>query len=170
MAMMNYDLGKNFIMFDGKDGTYVVYDETQVNEIGRFYTDLEAKKYIKTMKKKEDKMDFQVGDKVVCLLNGNGVVVKNYSDTDYPILVLFNNKNNCRYTKNGKIYDRDEYPCLFHEGTDINIRPAEPKRYPWVNIYLGGDNICGGAMWNTKDDAMQNIRENNGKYIDTIQH
>ncbi len=116
-------------------------------------------------------MDFQVGDKVVCLLKGSGEVVSISDSTVYPIEVLFWNDASDLYTINGYLHDGDEYPCLFHESTEINIKPAQPKRYPWVNIYVS-DNGCAeiGKPHPTLRRAKDSVSYvKNGFYVDTIQ-
>lgn len=114
-------------------------------------------------------MDFQVGDKVVCLLNGVGKVFKIESG-GYPVVVEFINGNIGLYTKEGRLEILNKFPSLFHEGTKINIKAAKPKRYPWVNIYV---DKCGevmpGVPLSTKEMALKNIRKTGCKYIDTIQ-
>ena len=171
----NDDWVINFITFDGKDGKYIAWDETQANEIGRFYSDLEAKKavlrYAKTLNKKENKMDFKVGDKVIDLVSGKGIVTKIDDNDNYPVTVVIDSRREETYTEDGYRLKRDEIPSLYHEGTEINIAPAEPKRYPWVNIYFNEKKEASmGAPHPTEQIAKDRISDcHTGFYVDTIQ-
>jgi hypothetical protein len=156
-------------------GWYIAWDETQANELGRFRSYGEAKaavlEYAETLRKKEPKMDFKVGDKVVCLLNGTGIVFDICGDGSiYSVVVEFDNEYFESYTTEGKLDEDNKFPCLFHEGTEINIKPAEPKQYPWVNIYVREDGECiSGISLSTRELALKNVGITGGKYVDTIQ-
>jgi hypothetical protein len=161
--------------FDGKDGKYIAWDETQANEIGRFYSKLEAKKavlkYVKTLNKKENNMDFKVGDRVIGLASGKGIVTKIDDNSNYSVTVEFAYGREENYTENGYWVESDIIPSLYHEGTEINITPAEPKRYPWVNIYFSekeGAEI--GIQHPTEQRAKDSVSYvKSGFYVDTIQ-
>lgn len=115
-------------------------------------------------------MDFQVGDEVVCLLNGAGKVIS-VDVGNYPINVRFLTGIDITYTKTGYLYADNEFPCLFHKGTEVNIKPAKPKRYPWVNIYVMEDGTYYVEEgFSNKKHALNNCYCNNlWKYVDTIQ-
>jgi hypothetical protein len=67
--------------------------------------------------------------------------------------------------------ESDIIPSLYHEGTEINITPAEPKRYPWVNIYFSEKE---GAEIGIQHPTQQRAKDSvsyvkSGFYVDTIQ-
>ena len=68
----------------------------------------------------------KVGDKVMCLLNGEGVVTE-VTNEDYSIEVRFS--DDCDwYTEDGRLW-ADKNQCLFYAGTKVTIEPAaEPER------------------------------------------
>jgi hypothetical protein len=72
-------------------------------------------------------MSFQVGDRVIDLTIGEGVVVSDDGPGDYPIAVGFNDGTSS-YTENGKRF-ASRLPTLYHAGTQI-IPAPEPKRKP----------------------------------------
>lgn len=115
-------------------------------------------------------MDFQVGDKVVCLLNGKGIVCDIVIENIYSVKVRFDNEYFDLYTKDGKVDTDNEYPCLFHEGTEINIKPVQPKRYPWVTIYILDGMPKISAARDSKEESLIYIATDSAwEYVDTIQ-
>lgn len=73
--------------------------------------------------------NFKVGDKVVCLLNGEGVVGWIEADVEesvYPLWVDFNSGAREQYTLNGYMLEDNKFQCLFPKGTVITppIVPA----------------------------------------------
>lgn len=121
-------------------------------------------------------MDFQVGDEVECLLNGDGVVKNTFGD-NYPIYVKFKDGSLEYYTKEGKYFERSPNKVLFHkgsikhEGSKIIIDPVKSERGQWVNVYLDSDgNPFFGALRGSKEEA--DTRRSEGEdfnYITTIQ-
>jgi hypothetical protein len=62
--------------------------------------------------------DFKVGDRVTCLLYGDGVVTAESSCDKYPITVSFDSGESNGYTSEGKYYAEDATQrVLFHAGT-----------------------------------------------------
>jgi hypothetical protein len=171
----NDDWVIKFITFDGKDEKYIAWDETQANEISRFYSKLEAKKavlkYAKTLNKKEHNMDFKVGDKVFDVTRGAGTVIETAKEGEFSVEVYLDTHVYETYTEKGYWMESDIIPSLYHKGTEINITPAEPKRYPWVNIYFNekkGADI--GIPYPTEQIAKDRISDyHTGFYVDTIQ-
>lgn len=62
----------------------------------------------------------KVGDKVYCLINGEGVISKIIGNGTYPIRVSFDegNSRDC-YTRIGKIFDTTSHPSLYHSKPEI---------------------------------------------------
>lgn len=167
---------ENFITYDGLNYLFVAWDETQANALGKFDSYKEAKEavltYAKTLNKKESTMDFQVGDEVFCLLGGEGVVVGINNGNTYPITVDFGTGYVTEYNEEGYIYHEDKNPCLYHKGTVVTIKPAQPKRHKWINIYSDnhGNYVVGGA-YTSEANALKCTKNPilDYKYVDTIQ-
>jgi len=74
---------------------------------------------------------------------------------------------------NGKESETDLQPSLFHAGTKITIEEAQPKRWPWVNVYRDKfDKICISLItYPSKEIAKQDLRPLVGgdTYLHTIQ-
>lgn len=59
--------------------------------------------------------EFKFGDRVVCALNGYGVVVSIGTSRDYPVIVSFENDTYFEaYTYDGKEREKHIRQCLFH--------------------------------------------------------
>ena len=119
-------------------------------------------------------MDFQVGDEVFCLLNGEGVVVEVNNYEVHPVTVDFGMDCIIDYRSDGYLCNGDKNPCLYHKGTVVTIKPAQPKRerYKWVNIYSDNNGNCIlGATYNSEVNARDSIGciVPGYKYVDTIQ-
>jgi len=107
--------------------------------------------------------EFKVGDEVVDLTKGEGVVTEIFlEELCYPIYVNFEKSNTNtlivgNYTYDGKNMERDLYPSLYHKGTEINIKPAKPKRPKWINLYYNKDSstVNTGIFRNTKKEAKK---------------
>lgn len=61
----------------------------------------------------------KVGDKVFCLLNGEGVIIY-IDDGSYPICVEFNSYRES-YLNDGRINENNSFPTLYHRKFDIRI-------------------------------------------------
>lgn len=118
-------------------------------------------------------MNFQVGDEVFCLLNGEGVVVEFINDSSYrPVVVKFAGGRLEHYSLDGHFAISNKNPCLYHKGTVVTITPAQPKRYKWVNIYSDNNGNCLlGATYNSEATARDSIGciVPGYKYVETIQ-
>lgn len=117
-------------------------------------------------------MDFQVGDEVFCLLNGEGVVAVITPSSTYPVTVDFGMDCIIEYGADGRLYHENKNPCLYHKGTVVTIKPAQPKRYKWVNVYVNTDGDCEFSdKYYSEIAARELIFCNipNYKYVDTIQ-
>ena len=80
---------------------------------------------------------FYIGDKVFCLINGNGVVIDKYI---YGVKCKFDNKE-VTYTNEGKYYVELPIQTIYH-GQDLNIIVKETEyEYKIAYIYLGCINI-----------------------------
>ena len=74
----------------------------------------------------------KVGDKVFCLLNGEGIICDINTTYDYPIRVMFNNiKEDYNYL--GFLYETHFIPALYHNKFDIQI-PEEAYSQPLPDI------------------------------------
>jgi hypothetical protein len=120
-------------------------------------------------------MDFQVGDEVFCLLNGEGVVVEiNNNSLYHQVIVKLTSGRLENYTQEGHYSICNKNPCLYHKGTVVTIKSAQPKRerYKWVNIYSDNNGNC---LLGTTYNSEANARDSIGcivpgyKYVDTIQ-
>ena len=118
-------------------------------------------------------MDFQVGDEVFCLLNGEGVVAVITPSSIYPVTVDFGMDYIIEYGADGHLYHEDKNPCLYHKGTVVTIKPAQPTRYKWINIYSDNNGDCvPGFTYDSEANARGNIYNpcfSDCKYVDTIQ-
>lgn len=117
-------------------------------------------------------MNFQVGDEVFCLLGGEGVVTAINNGNNYPVTVDFGTGYVTEYNEDGYIYHEDKNPCLYHKGTVVTIKPAQPKRYKWVNIYSDNNgNYLLGTTYNSEANALDSIGciVPGYIYVDTIQ-
>lgn len=116
--------------------------------------------------------DFQVGDEVFCLLNGEGVVTKITPGMIYPVIVDFGRGFSVSYNDDGYLESSAITPCLYHKGTVVTIKPALPKRYPWVNIYSDNNGNCFvGVNYMSKICALESTESRilGYRYVDTIQ-
>ena len=118
-------------------------------------------------------MDFQVGDEVFCLLNGEGVVVEVNNDDVHPVTVYFGTDCIIDYCSDGYLCPGDKNPCLYHKGTVVTIKPAQSMRYKWVNVYSNktGDCIFAGTYTSeAKARELSHVTIHTSyKYVDTIQ-
>ena len=55
---------------------------------------------------------FKVGQKVICKVYGEGVVVGVDAGEIYPVDVEFITGESDAYTSDGKLYEDDDEPCL----------------------------------------------------------
>jgi len=115
---------------------------------------------------------FEIGDEVIDWRIGNGVVIDIYDGGVYSVVVKFNNEETeCyTYTKDGKLVLNDTNRSLYHKGTEFIIKPAEPKRSKWVNLFLmEGGLIKIGVTYTTKKEATIPIADGARGYIKTIE-
>jgi len=80
---------------------------------------------------------FQEGDMVIAprLWKGSFPLCSFVNDHPFPISVRIDNGTEYSFTDDGKEWPADLEPSLYHAGTKITIEEAEPKRWPWVNVY-----------------------------------
>jgi hypothetical protein len=78
---------------------------------------------------------FKVGDKVVDVLRGKGMVFKIKNERHYPITVRFGKcVRHYTYTLDG-MYNTDHiYPSLFHDNNYKSPSCDEPKRLPELKV------------------------------------
>jgi hypothetical protein len=97
---------------------------------------------------------FQIGDRVMTLARGSGVVVSDdkLNDGDeYPIGVEFDIDDNDElfFTSCGRDIDCDLTPSLYHEGTTIDVCECIPKRLPKIAVdtplYVSDSDISSGS-------------------------
>ena len=110
--------------------------------------------------------EFRVGDRVICLLSGEGVVTSISNTGTYPIEVNFTPIiTNC-YTRDGNEDLNDRNRMLYHEAENPRIvvdeikEPVEVTVERWINVYSGGNT----TMYRTKCDAERFLIEG-GKTI-----
>ncbi len=104
---------------------------------------------------------FEVGDKVICPTCWDGtakvIIVDDLRNT-YPVAVDTGDTI-YRFTEDGRALEYHLQPSLFHAGTKITIEEAQPKRWPWVNVYEASDGrIHSGNSHATKEKALSNNR------------
>lgn len=112
-----------------------------------------------------EKPDFQVGDKVTCLIYGEGVISAIYYPLNnfiYPIHVSFKNYIDPSlpyYTIEGQL-DMDANRTLYHgHNLKITVEEKRPKRWPWVNVYRNQNGcVYAGTEFVSKEDALRNSR------------
>jgi hypothetical protein len=63
---------------------------------------------------------FKEGDKVWDITRGNGIVVDFDSQHDQPVVVHFEKRLNEFYLEDGKVFEDDINPSLYH-GHDLKI-------------------------------------------------
>ena len=78
--------------------------------------------------------EFKVGDRVWSIQDGYGKVEK-LDRLRYPVLVTHDNGDEVGYTQDGKNYEADEYPSLFHEKPECFKTKVTKEITRWVNIY-----------------------------------
>ena len=102
---------------------------------------------------------FEIGDKVFCLINGNGVILDVINDyCIYPILAKFNDEG-VAYTEDGKYLKNSLIPTLYH-GQDLQIIVKESEyEYKIACIYLGYINISNN-YYKSIDDFIEANRNN----------
>ena len=104
-------------------------------------------------------MSFLIGDPVVEVAKGFGVVATIIPDTEYPITVSFNHGTSYHsYTAEGRASSDDLHPILFHaEGYQPPQTGVEPIRFE-----------AGEPVWvKDKDDTTWRVRIFVGKIINT---
>ena len=106
----------------------------------------------------------QIGDKVVCLLYGEGTVTEVASKYClYLITAKFSDETTINYTIGGMITTDGTNQCLFYAGTQINIIPTtEPKREIKLVCPLCGEPV---HISKYKCDKWINICCNNNKCL-----
>lgn len=77
--------------------------------------------------------EFKVGDKVTCLINGNGFVKKICLGWDYPVHVEFEGIGVVPYTLDGFIFKQNNKKSLYLGHGTFNIEFIEDKEpeYEW---------------------------------------
>ena len=118
-------------------------------------------------------MNFKIGDKVVDIIRGEGIVIDVDKDEVYGIDAQMS-RGTFAYTIDGKYSESDIRASLYHKGTTVVINPAKPTRdYPWANIYTSADCTTAliGVPYPTKEAAVRVLQHLNPKeqYVDTIQ-
>lgn len=73
---------------------------------------------------------FKVGDKVVSVAYGDGVVVYIDEDKTYPLNVYFNNGEDEEFSLDGKERHYHTYPTLFHADGYKSPVPGKHSRKP----------------------------------------
>jgi hypothetical protein len=66
------------------------------------------------------------GDKVYCLLRGEGEVIKAKSSPEYPVSVKFDSNEVCSYTEDGKACKEHTNPVLFYRTDTGNMLTERP--------------------------------------------
>ena len=85
------------------------------------------------------KDEFKIGDVVYCILHGKGVVESTDEDGDYPIAVMFNEKNRKTYTKNGEYYKQCNRTLFFVEvpiPESAYVKPKWRARFQEAYYYI----------------------------------
>ena len=102
-----------------------------------------------------NEMDFRVGDVVCDIRFGTGRIVDiDTGDDCWPVGVSFGEIRIRFYKFDGRYFDDDEYPSLYHgtwEQVFGNLPDLKPKRKVkrWVNLYGSGE----WKIFNDKDIA-----------------
>lgn len=113
---------------------------------------------------------FKVGDRVVSLEFGPGVVYSLRHDSDYPVLVEFDRKDfyGDNISEDFTAYGRklkEANPTLFHEGCVKLLVREKPTTFEgWVHVYPAGFGI---SVFND-EEAAREISASNTTIIDTI--
>ena len=100
----------------------------------------------------------KVGDKVECLMFGQGMIEEISPLEMYPIWVRLITGGSARYTMTGSLYAK-KARILFWPGVKV-IAPEEPKRTVrkeivlWMNSYKYGETIWRN-VYNTKAEALE---------------
>lgn len=112
---------------------------------------------------------FQVNDIVIAptIFNGTGIITNINSNGIFCITVEHNTEE-YHFTRIGTSNAGVSTPSLYHIGTKITVKEAQPKRWPWVNVYkdMEGKIFCGTTMFNTKECALEYKVHSN--YLHTI--
>ena len=102
--------------------------------------------------------EFKIGEKV-CTVEGEGRIleIKN-GHSLYPITVLINRKK-CLYTSDGKKWDSDKYPSLFHldEKPKQWRKTVKKKITMWANIDADGR----VTAFSNRDQSFNNLSADN---------
>ena len=91
----------------------------------------------------DNELDFRVGDVVCDIRFGTGRIVDiDTGDDCWPVGVSFGEIRIRFYKFDGRYFDDDEYPSLYHgtwEQVFGNLPDIKPRRKVkrWVNLYLG---------------------------------
>lgn len=116
-----------------------------------------------------------IGDEVESILRGKGTVRCIYEQSqqcttfEYPLVVLFDNKDKASYTMDGKARQTDMYPELYWPGVQV-IPPKPPKRLVkktitrWTNIYSNGF----ASFYKTREDAEGSKHHFDYPYVTTV--
>lgn len=103
----------------------------------------------------------KVGDKVYCLIHGEGKIISILHNIPFPIEVHFNGRGVSNYTLDGKINITDNTPRLYWSKPEI-IAPERPRRLidkvitKYCNIYKESDGtiVNGLIAYNDKSSAI----------------
>ena len=104
---------------------------------------------------------FKVGQKVWCIINGQGVVAEVYNENSAgscAIVVKFNNKPSCGYTSDGKYYVEGNI-TLFPHPVEI-VKAITKPSIDWSHVseefqYLAMDKDGRHWLWASKPAQFQ---------------
>lgn len=91
-------------------------------------------------------MSFELGDEVIDVRLGKGIIRSTNFRDDYPLFVEFEKNNKVgEYTEEGKERTTDVYPVLYHIEDFVPPSCSEPKRHlikPFDKVLVCGGKEC----------------------------
>jgi hypothetical protein len=122
--------------------------------------------------------DFKVGDRVTCLLFGDGVVTDDSSSDKYPISVSYDAGGSNEYTEEGNFYSDTGKRLLFHAGTVklvVNQEAVNKLAAKYVPQYKRGQMLYAAkdgkvtGFYVEKDEEKQIVSES-GVVFPKVEH
>ncbi len=111
--------------------------------------------------------EFIKGDKVTCLINGEGYIHSIDSCKSIVTVKFFKESNCIQYNSGGHyIVSTVSFKRLLYHGHNlkVDVQKKEPVRSKWVNIY----HSCEGKVFDSEQEAIDNI-DRDGSYAKTIE-